>query len=588
MKIDGILRHKAIQAALLALLVGLSVFLRTFRLSADPPYFLSFSRAPYSDEGLKLYEARNLVLFGKTRPLENDRYGGHLKRSPIPVLLTYMVFRIFGVGFVQARIVSLVASLLSLYLFYRILSRYLSPLASYIGTLLLGVNFVYVSYNRLGLFETLMVFFLLLTVYLWGAGTRRRILGTLAAIAALLVKFQAAFIFPVLILSFLGEHWRRKKPRPLVIVVWCGIVGAAVLILAYLFFTYGERLPVTRGLVHAIRARLPETRMDFKAITSVVASSYFLSGMPIVTLLALCGLPGVIKRLFEGVWQRERFLFILWLLFGLCGMAVSNYRPGRYYLFLIPPLVALAVEVWDKFLRKEQIFGIKSRRALLLSAIWAFFICVTLVIFALIQGRQKFDMFYYVGARGAYEFVGVREYFRSLQENPSVVLLLASALWFLWLAVFVLWPRVRREGRCRAFLSARRGFLAIFLLGLGFLAQYWYHRQYILEPYYSLRRSSWALARLTSDTPEPVIGGNWAPTMAMETKIKVFPLSKRVNSQDTFKKFPVTHLLLEKAAPEEEIFMFKQYPEEMGKAEKIGELKVGRWTSCLYKLAPSE
>jgi len=110
----------------------------------------------------------------------------------------------------------------------------------------------------------------------------------------------------------------------------------------------------------------------------------------------------------------------------------------------------------------------------------------------------------------------------------------------------------------------------------------------MLEPYHTLRRSSRFLMTLTSDTPEPVIGGNWAPTFAMETDIMVFPLSKRVNAYDTFKQFPVTHLLLESGAAEEEIFMFKQYPEEMKRAKKIGKVKVGRWPIGLYKLGPSE
>ncbi len=589
MKIGGILKHKPIQTALLILLVGLSVFLRIFRLSADPPYFLTFSRGPFSDEGFKLYEARNLILFGKTRPLENDRYRGCLKTDPIPVLLGLLVFRIFGVGFVQARIVSVVASLLSLYLFFRILSRYLSPVPAYIGTLLLGVNFLYVSYNRMGIFETHMIFFLILTVYLWGEGRRRRILGMLAGIGALLVqRFQATLFLPVLILSFLGDYWRRKKTRPLAILAGCGAVAVAILVLAFLFFTYGERFPQTRYLVRIIRARLPETRLGLlQAAISVVANSPFLYGMPIVALLGLCGLPGVVKRLFEGGWQRERLLFILWLLIGFCGVALLGYRPGRYYLFLIPPLIALAVEVWDRLLKKEQIFGIKGLRGLLLSAIWAFFICFTLVIFALRQGERNYEMSYYLGARQFFEFEELREYFRYLRENPLAVLLLAGVLWVLWVGVFVLWPRIkRREGKWRAGWRARREFFAILLIVLAFLVQGWYHTRYISQPRYSLRRSSRALAKLTSDTPEPVIGGNWALALAMETDIMVFPLSEKINSHVAFRTFPVTHLLLEKEAPEEEIFMFEKYPQEMNKAQKIAELRAGLWTVCLYKLAP--
>ncbi|KPJ63440.1 MAG: hypothetical protein AMS15_00360 [Planctomycetes bacterium DG_23] len=589
MKIAGILRHKAVQVILLLLLIGLSVFLRTFRLSVDPPYFITDSRAPFTDEGLKFYEARNLVLFGKTKPLENDLYGGHLRKSPIPVLLTCIVFRIFGVGFLQARLVSVVSSLLGLYLFYRILSRYLSPLATYVGTILLGVNFVYVSYNRMGLFETLMVFFLILTVYLWGEGIRLRIFGALAAVAAIFVKVQAAIIFPVLILSFLGEYWKRRNKRPLVLVAWYGIVVVAVSLLGYLFFTYGERLPLAREVVRAIRARLPENALDFRAISSVVASSIFLSGMPVVTLLTLCGLPGLIKRLFGAEWQRERFLFILWLLIGLCAVAFFNYRPPRYYMFLIPPVVALGTDVWERLLRREQIFGIKTWSAFLLTALWAFFICITLAIFALIQARNKYDLFYYLRAREFLDFFIIKEYFRSLREDPVVILLLSLALWFIWLGVFVLWPRLRQqENKRKASFGIRREFLAIFLLGVSLLFQYWHHRRNFLEPQNSLLRSSRFLMALTSDTPQPVVGGHWAAAFAMQTKIMVFPLNKRVNGDDTFKKFPVTHLLLEKAHPEEEIFMFDQYPEEMKRAVRMGEFKVGRWPVHLYKLEPSE
>jgi hypothetical protein len=70
----------------------------------------------------------------------------------------------------------------------------------------------------------------------------------------------------------------------------------------------------------------------------------------------------------------------------------------------------------------------------------------------------------------------------------------------------------------------------------------------------------------------------------METDLMVFPLSKRVNGYDTFKKFPVTHLLLEQEAPEEEVFMFQQHPEEMKRAVKVGEAKIGMGLVRLYKL----
>ncbi len=48
----------------LVLVVLLGLWLRASDLGADPPPDLSWSFAPYTDEGLNTYSARNLVLYG--------------------------------------------------------------------------------------------------------------------------------------------------------------------------------------------------------------------------------------------------------------------------------------------------------------------------------------------------------------------------------------------------------------------------------------------------------------------------------------------------------------------------------------------
>ena len=91
---------------LLVLVVSTIIITRVLNLSADPPMSLVedvYTRGEaLSDEGYWTHNARNNVLFGGwSVDSFNPMY-----ISPITTLFFYIFYSVFGVGFIQSRIVS--------------------------------------------------------------------------------------------------------------------------------------------------------------------------------------------------------------------------------------------------------------------------------------------------------------------------------------------------------------------------------------------------------------------------------------------------------------------------------------------------
>src|SRR5437773_1084880 len=92
------------------LCITLMVGLRLVALNSDAYWRLSWSSALFTDEGFYIHNARNLVLFGHAR---TDDFNNALL-MPTLHLVQVAVFRCFGVGVNQARMISVVCSLLTL------------------------------------------------------------------------------------------------------------------------------------------------------------------------------------------------------------------------------------------------------------------------------------------------------------------------------------------------------------------------------------------------------------------------------------------------------------------------------------------
>src|SRR5690606_9873255 len=110
---------------------------------ADPPWLESIG-ITWHDEGVWAHNARNKALFGDWRTDEwNPMYV-----SPVFTAVEYASFATFGVGLWQARLVSMLAGVLSVIALALGLRAFASRRAAVAGAALLAVNYTWVMYNR--------------------------------------------------------------------------------------------------------------------------------------------------------------------------------------------------------------------------------------------------------------------------------------------------------------------------------------------------------------------------------------------------------------------------------------------------------
>ncbi len=86
------------------------LFLLLAFVSADPAPGVTISNGPFTDEAWDVVNARNLVLLGTW---STDDWNLHLVNVPFSVI-TAAVFQVAGVGIVQARLISIAATVVTI------------------------------------------------------------------------------------------------------------------------------------------------------------------------------------------------------------------------------------------------------------------------------------------------------------------------------------------------------------------------------------------------------------------------------------------------------------------------------------------
>ena len=145
------------------LLWGGLLLLRIVHLDSDAYARLSWSSALLTDEGFYIHNARNVVLFGQMR---TDEFNNALI-MPLLHLVQVAVFSLCGVGAIQARLISVACSLLTLLVFFCALRRAFGSRAAWLGLALLGLDPVFALYNRLALMDTPACLPLCAAFYAW-------------------------------------------------------------------------------------------------------------------------------------------------------------------------------------------------------------------------------------------------------------------------------------------------------------------------------------------------------------------------------------------------------------------------------------
>ena len=135
---------------------------------------------PWFDEGSHLHVPKTLVRFGQYADISSDGfryYGPTIGVGPTVMLPIAAMFKVFGVGLLQARFVMALYLLAAVYTFYRLVEHMSNKWVAGIALALLvsSRSVLFLEYGRQLLGEVPGFFFLVLALHLWFSKWNRTI-----------------------------------------------------------------------------------------------------------------------------------------------------------------------------------------------------------------------------------------------------------------------------------------------------------------------------------------------------------------------------------------------------------------------------
>ncbi len=577
---------------LLLLVIIFSAYLRFNHITADPPLNLSWSLGPFTDEGHVAINARNKLFFGEWRLDDFFRMG----ISPLITFITFLVFKILGYGFAQARSIPIFFSLLTLFFLFLVVRKEKRGEYALFSVLFLGLNFVYLMHNRLALEETDMLFFIILSIYFWQLGKEKDFFyifaGLCLGIATFFVKILGLFFIPILILDFIRLRWgllfkdfKLAKFKPL---YYIGI-GFCLVILAWsvLIFLPFKSFVLDYIISNSFKspAGRPETVFEFiKNFLRLGTSDRLFIRMPLVFILSFSFLLFWFKDLKEKLKSSNSLEFVcfLWLFFGMVFLSFTNYHPVRYQMILIPPLCILAGFSLGKIKELEILKTKKKLRAFtwvvwwIILFVFSYNLIYMLIVYVL-NHYQSFLPFISVFSSD------VKESFYSMsglvRNYPALVLrsfVLASIILFVLYLLRSL--KIFKKG-----LKVKKSLAIVFLfmlILLFFVIQLNQYNFWALNLRYDLHHISRDLRSLPSGS---VIAGSWAGAVCLENSHRSVVMQAFANKDRVLERFGVTHLVIFKGGWEDKFFR-ENYPEVMKDATLVKQYPVRNNLILIYEI----
>lgn len=573
--------------------------LRAVYPTADPPVDLDWSGGLFFDEGMLVHGARNKTLFGSWDLDEwNDFY-----ISPILSYIKWGVFSALGVGIAQGRLIPLFFSLWTLLFFYWAMKESFDRRTAALAVFLLGFDYVFIMFNRLGLTETALVFFMVLTAYLWQRGFRPFLAGEggepgavggrpavrrsafflsgASSVVAHVFKSVLYFLPVPVVAGLLATRLLRRRGGALEAagvggkaqenrqglgpIAWCLLGMAVPFVLWYAFFYSRHSEPVDRALAFytflAVPANLQQLLINVS--TSPLFESF--TKTPVTLLLSALGVGYLLHLVFYNRSElRPLDLFMLcWFAAHFVLYTVLNYRPVRHYVPVIPPICALAARgmiAWHstRTIRlPERLSGISV----------AFFVLwlTWLLGYGVFPLARRFGQFVSV------TLPGLPWERRMLGAAVMSVLLVGLAALVCW------WSRGRSWNVPRRLSAA--GFYGV-LLAIVVVNGYHYYR-WAAQPRYVIRDVSRELGQALSNA---LIAGLAAPMVVMENTHRALHAYPRFfNYPGTLDRYPVTHLFVSAIADELD-FYYREFPIHLRRATPVKIYPIKESHFYLYSL----
>ncbi|MBN2078532.1 MAG: hypothetical protein JW838_06170 [Spirochaetes bacterium] len=527
---------------IIPLLILVFTGMRLVHINADAPQELTRSAAIYTDEGFKTYEARNAALFGDRKWTPEDQYEGWADKSPVTNIPYRLLFTRFGAGYASIRILPIVYAALTMILLVIFLTRTYDRATALTGLTLFGINYFTAMFNRLGLYESHLLFFIMLALFGFSEAFRpdprgggsdavtpgRTVAGLLPRLAFLLVglagvgagffiKRNMLVIIPAITPALILVWGARRgwTPGTLNRLLGAFIAAAALgyLLIAHLYalrVTLAFSLMSIQVFGKPLASLLPFTAFD--PIRNVAGKGLFMEFVLLhpLTLFAACS---------YALWTLHRYVFTdrrekttdlilsCWLLFGIAFITVMYYSPSRYYLLFAVPLVTLAARFILRLPETDIASYFSLKKPFPHNLIFgAFILCaalytgITLVFHAIPSSVKNslVDRLYPSFLKGDFS------------EGIPVIAAVAATCILCTAATIA----------CRKRLLAiigKTNFPALFLTALMALQLFQYGR-WLIFPDYRVHRASLELGR---DLPEnAVIAGSWSGGLVVENRLR--------------------------------------------------------------------
>jgi len=540
--------------------------LRAVDLRADPPPEMSWSTGPYTDEALDTYSARNFVLYG------------HWKTDDFLPLVVYplvnyamvLVFRLLGFGFVQLKLLSLLASVASVLVIFLLAKEDFGHLAGLLAGMMFATSFPLTMYGRLGLVESVQILFLLATGLFYVRGLRQPwqmgLAGLLGASSFLLVKASAAFVAPALFVAVAWELILARKNRASVQTIlrslgW-GAAGIGIAICVWFVAVY---LPYRTSyfqyvLRHSLSSPLghPHGVIDYLANTFSVGLK-----TDLLRRLAWPAAIGFLTLPVFAVGRRPAFRYLaLWFLIAVLMLGFMNYRPDRYELVLLPPLIAGFAAGLARLLEEGTILpGLKPSVAkMVLYSLWIWPLAAQAIVYT------------------KYIWGLVRT-----ESDPAITRLALAIALAVGFAGYWIVRRFRRGIGLKPL--AARAVVALVLLTLALRMDFTQFSDWFSHRTHEIVTCCNDMESILP--PDAVLAGGWAPILLCNSRRRALAITDWANIEDPVRRYGITHLVAAEGGFEEELF-WKLYPMLRSHPIATWQGQIANTVLFIYELPPPD
>ncbi len=555
------MKNKYIKIGAVVILLLFSLGLRFNSPTADLPPDISVSGSIYTDEGNQCHNSRSKILYNDWYP-DDWRINNY---NPVVPYLKYAIFKVFGVGLVQIRAVSYLFAFLSLLVFFFTLRSYFNFGFSMIGTLLLGINYLYIMYNKIGTFETPMIFWMIFSLFFMEKFRTRQksyllVLAGMSAFMCFVFKNTGAhFIFvpfaAYLLFLIFGNPDEKPSLKKGIIDVTLILGGILIVFIVWLVFFY---IP-NREWIMSAPGKYIGNQMLPKTIKEAVGNFFGFNWkdqffkIPIVWLSALFYVPLFFRRLLKHRTSlTENGFFLFFLSHTLFFMFMSN-RPTRYFVTVIPAMVFMTTLLFEKMyhfsLEKNTVltYGYGYRK-------WEYGILLVLDTLWLALGLN----FCFIPLYSIY----IQHVSRPPLSYKYIIFSFICVLLF-YLVKSIYWKLLKDKFNLKIPLRC----LFVFMLTFSIFINLKYYLKWNSDKTFTVFNISKELGEKLDNA---YIMGLTAPVAVMENRHKsLFLYPNFVQwEKDIFDKYPLTHALVANIHGEVKMY-FDQWPQKMSNANLL-------------------